>query len=97
MLENKHSAPKKQWRKWDAKQQGLFNGLFEQVRDLAGAGVLLHPVTNQRNLSEDEIKTIAWNVAWLAADILRDKFTDEVVTYFEGSPIASVRLAARAA
>lgn len=104
MVQNTYKVPVKQWRKWDAEQRGLFNSIYEEIKNL-GPDLFLHPVTLQRKhplstrkgLTNSEFNTIAWNAAWTAADALRKQFCSEVVTLYRGQPVATDVIKRRAA
>lgn len=93
---NTHKVASKTWRKWNAQQRALFNGVYEDIQNV-GAKLFVHPVTAQRDLTDEEFDTIAWNAAWTAAHILNGEFTTEVVTLHQGKVIASEAIRQRAA
>lgn len=67
MMRNKHKVPQSQWRKWKPVEQAMFNNLFETVLDQRTFNA--HPKSTL--LTEACWRTVAWNVAWQAADQLR--------------------------
>ncbi len=69
IVRNINRVPKKQWDRWSPAARQMFNDLYEVTYDqhLVNA----HPKTLE--LGQPAWKTVAWNVAWLAAD-----FTDDV-------------------
>lgn len=67
-VQNKHKVSKAQWEKWPHQSQETFNWLFElMTRDTR---LFLHPKSPAP--SEQGMRTMAWNAAWLAADAVRD-------------------------
>ena len=86
-MKNPHKVPAKQWQKWNKKQRKMFNGVYEDIMNV-GTALFVHPITMQRKLSDDEFRTIAWNAAWTAADVLKDKRTSHMVTQHKGETIA---------
>lgn len=87
MTKNKFGVDPSCWKKWDEKQRKLFNGTYDDIVRV-GSALFLHPVTVQRELSDDEFQTIAWNAAWTAARMLRGERVDEVHTMHEGRVIS---------
>jgi len=63
---NTYNVPVQMWQKWNELARTLFNGTYEGVVRMGQGGVLL-PLTVERNLSNDEFATIAWNSAVVAA------------------------------
>jgi len=86
-VKNEHGVDASQWRKWNAQQRALFNGVYEDIINV-GKDLWLHPVTMQRKLSDEEFETIAWNAAFTAAAILKNSFTAEVTTLYGDQVIA---------
>lgn len=91
-VRNKFKVPNKQWRRWNAAQRALFNGVYQDITNI-GPALFLHPVTVQRALDNDEFMTIAW----IAADMLKGKFTTEIVILYENRVIAVDPIHQRAA
>jgi len=75
-VRNTFRVPVRQWRKWDDDQRRVFNGTYDWVHD--NQSVTTHPKAPKHSAAQ--WKTVAWNVAWIAADALRDELPDEVVT-----------------
>jgi ClpP class serine protease len=96
MVKNTNKVSQKQWQKWNAQQQALFNGVYKDIMQI-GFDLFLHPVTVQRKLSDKEFRTIAWNAAFTAATMLKNSFTDEIHTLYKGEVIAVDRIPRRAA
>lgn len=67
MTRNRHRVPASQWRKWTQAERTLFNNLYESVLDQRVYNG--HPKSTL--LTHECWKTIAWNVAWQAADQMR--------------------------
>lgn len=95
-VRNTHKVDRDVWRKWNAEHRALFNTMFQNILNL-GPDLFLHPVTRQRNLTDDEFRTIAWNAAWEAVSVLRKEVATEVVTLHEGRVIAVDPVKKRAA
>jgi hypothetical protein len=61
---NKFKVPAKQWRKWDASAQKLFNYVFKVMA--SDQQLFLHP---QSALHAKRLwRTTCFNAAWIAAD-----------------------------
>lgn len=65
MASNRFKVPKKQWRKWTAEAQELFNEIHTHMRDQR---IYKHP--DAPVLSTTHWYTTRWNAAWMAADML---------------------------
>ena len=52
--------------KWTIEQRRVFKSVRAEVIRLNN--LLLHPVTVERKFAKREFATIAWNVAWIAAE-----------------------------
>lgn len=65
---NLYGVSKRQWKKWNEQEQGLFNELFGVMYD--NQHLFKHPATPYQTASY--WKTTAWNAAWMAADLLRE-------------------------
>ena len=64
---NRYKVPKKQWTRWNKKEvRLLFNGLYGTMT--ADPDLFQPPKAIQ--LEERYWKTVAWNTAWIAAEIL---------------------------
>ena len=61
---NKHRVPGKQWRRWTASAQRVFNEVYCRMRD--SQSMFLHPKASPQ--TPDHWNTTAWNAAWIAAD-----------------------------
>lgn len=69
MIDNIYKVSKKQWKKWNPQEQTLFNELHWYM--IENQHLFKHPLGAAQ---VDKIwKTTAWNAAWMAADILREK------------------------
>lgn len=66
-MENLYGVSKRQWKKWNDSEQGLFNELYGYMYE--NQRLFIHPAANAVTLSH--WKTTSWNAAWMAADILR--------------------------
>lgn len=66
---NPFKVPVKQWRKWDLKAKGTFNRLFDFMN--RNPDLFAHP--KAAKVERKYWKTVAWNAAWIAADIAHDK------------------------
>lgn len=55
------------WDKWSPAQHKMFNGLYAYMYD--NQRVFKHPKAPL--LSDEQWRTVAWNAAWTAADLLR--------------------------
>ena len=64
-MKNTHKVPAKQWRKWSAPAQEVFNGLYAEM--LAQPDFFTHP---NDLLLKRHWPTTAWNAAWRAADLV---------------------------
>jgi len=64
---NRHGMPSDQWVRWSDLACEVFNATYVNVTNL-GPSEFMHLDTIARDLSADEMNTIAWNCAWLAAD-----------------------------
>lgn len=89
MVCNSHKVNAKQWRKWNAKQRTLFNGVYEDIKKI-GSDLFLHPTTVQRKISPKEFDTLAWNAAWTAASIAEGQTTEEVHTINDDGEVIAV-------
>ena len=65
MIDNKNRVPKDQWKKWSEPAKAMFNSLYNRSMD--NREIFTHPMTSMKPV---EWKTIAWNHAWVAADLL---------------------------
>lgn len=65
MAKNTHKVPKKQWRKWNKIEQGMFNRVWNTLnpRQLNVLGI----IGDHRKLN-----VIRWNLAWTMADLYKD-------------------------
>lgn len=66
-MRNKFRVPKRQWRRWDEREQTAFNELFEVM--MKDTRLFLHP--DAEVPSKKHWRTTAWNAAWMQADLLR--------------------------
>lgn len=62
---NKFKVHQTAWSTWTQIGRDTFNGVFEIMRD--GQQQFLHP--KQDALSAQKWRTVAWNAAWVAADV----------------------------
>lgn len=63
-MKNFYKVPKKQWKKWPELCRRVFNKVYA---DMASChGIAMHPKTPPMPMKE--WNTVAWNVAWIAAD-----------------------------
>lgn len=76
-VKNKYRVPKSQWNKW---RFGSARQIFNEVYwfALGNQQLLTHP--KMPLAKPDHWKTIAWNVAWIAADAALDAMITEVKT-----------------
>ncbi len=66
MVENKFEVPKKQWKKWNDVEQQCFIDLYESMIENPWAyDPQLHMTYGE------DWKTLAWNAAFMAADLQR--------------------------
>ena len=73
-VQNRNKVPKKQWTKWNQKEIRLmFNGLYESMMN--DPELFKHPKAEP--MAPKYWKTISWNAAWIAADILNMIFYPE--------------------
>ncbi len=61
---NSHRVPVKSWRKWTEHGRTVFNDTYEIYRN--NQRLITHPKADP--VPPRHWKTIAWNMAWLAAD-----------------------------
>lgn len=66
MIANENQVPKKQWAKWSQPCRAMFNQLFGKM--VKNPFLFNHP---KACINEAEWRTVAWNAAWMAADLLR--------------------------
>lgn len=65
---NIHGVPRRQWSKWNTLARHVFNKTLAYA--LQNPSVMTHPETEKKGgLPDDEFKTVAWNVSFMAADI----------------------------
>lgn len=69
MAANKYKVPQKQWRKWRGKAQEVFNILYDQYKN-GGLAVCIPGA--EENLTAKGRTVGAWNMAWLAADAVKE-------------------------
>lgn len=74
----KSPMSRKAWNKWTRTQQILFNEVYENLMTLQKGKVFHHPKTP--SLSLEQMRTVAHNAAWEAANCLR---TAMVKTYMK--------------
>ena len=72
---NRHRVPKKQWNKWNPIAQDMFNQMYMSVRH--NQSILHHP--HAPMLTSVQWQTVAWNVAWLAADAANGRDIRETI------------------
>lgn len=61
--DNFHNVPKGQWRKWNDRQRGAFNYVYQLMEDQR---LFTHPKAVQQ--TDEHWNTTRWNAAWVAAD-----------------------------
>jgi hypothetical protein len=91
MTMNDHDVDSPQWEKWTEQQRAHFNGVYEDIKRV-GSSLFLHPITNQRKLTDEEFDTIAWNAAWTAAHMLIGEITEEMFTMLDDQIISVDRV-----
>lgn len=64
-MENKYKVPAKQWKKWNHLQKHIFERTYEA---LSVCGSIIYPPGMKT--TPKQIKVVAWNAAWLAADAI---------------------------
>lgn len=67
-MRNKYKVAKNQWKKWNEDEQALFISLYEF--SIMNPWIFSHP--KAPNVSKDHWNTVAWNHAWMAADLARE-------------------------
>lgn len=72
-MKNTQHVPIKQWRKWSDTARRVFNSLYVQIRD---NHEILFPKSAHK-LTKTAVKIIAWNSAWVAADAVDGRCSDE--------------------
>ena len=65
---NKYGVASKVWGHWSADQQRMFNELFRYIYD--NQPLFKHPKAPL--LETEQWKTVAWNAAWIAADLSKE-------------------------
>lgn len=68
-LKNVYKVPTKQWKKWNSQEQELFNTLYGFSKKKPW--VFSHPESPE--LSKEQWKTVAWNHAWMATDLVMEQ------------------------
>lgn len=62
---NKFKVPKKMWSKWEPEGRAIFNRTYEII--LLNKNINTHP--KHGGLPPDHNKMVAWNAAWVAAEV----------------------------
>ena len=65
-MRNLYHVPKKQWDKWSEHAQQVFNMIYPNMRN--NQWVFVHP--KGVKMESAHWKTVAWNAAWTAADVV---------------------------
>ena len=68
-MKNIYKVNKQQWNKWNKESQKLFNILYKKIKNNYK---ILYP-NSFNELSVNAIKVVAWNTAWIAADIISNQ------------------------
>lgn len=63
---NVYKVPEKQWRKWSVAGRETFNWIFGLM--FKSPRLFRHPSETSKLRTKEQVKTPAWNAAWLAAD-----------------------------
>jgi len=70
VVQNAHSVPAKQWRKWSDQARRVFNLMYVTMKD--SPWICQSPTLERLHkdglLSDKGWNVTAWNAAWLAAD-----------------------------
>lgn len=64
MAKNLHSVPKKQWAKWNKREQAAFNCLWYRLTPML--------LPTETKMTQGEFNDLRWNVCWTLADMLKD-------------------------
>jgi hypothetical protein len=76
--ENIYKVSKDQWNKWCDLEQRIFNKMYEFAS--LNQNLCLHPKT--KPIDEAQWTTVAWNLAWMAADSCKESLHE--ITNGEG-------------
>lgn len=68
-MKNKYKVSKRQWKKWNDQEQELFIAIYEV--STINSWLFQHPKTPE--VSPKYWNTVAWNHAWMAADLVREQ------------------------
>jgi hypothetical protein len=64
MAKNTHGVQKKQWAKWNKREQAAFNRLWHRMTP-----EMLPP---EVKLTQKAFNVLRWNVCWIMADMMKD-------------------------
>lgn len=68
-VKNVYRVPKKVWTRWTLVGKHVFNKTME-FSTTSGSELMCNPkMTEEYHISDEYWKTIAWNHAWISADI----------------------------